>query len=211
MRNTLAAIWHKIRTFPDHKKTTQLTFLRKLREESQRSKLFQEFSRTENRILGALARLDDFHMNPLIQGHSGTAPETSQNAYGTNQGTNEDDSQSDPHPEADIVHNQTTRNSGPEEGHDTRFVFFQSITHFLLFFSPGLNQKTSYSILFWFFFTTQNITSFGYICNNHLRGRDAFPYLLLHAICCFYGLFGVIFGMHILALNSNGFAYKIIL
>ena len=34
---------------------------------------FQEFSRTENRILGALSRLDDFIMNPLIQGHSGTA------------------------------------------------------------------------------------------------------------------------------------------
>ena len=31
-------------------------------------KLSQEFSRTENQILGALARLDDFLMNPLIQG-----------------------------------------------------------------------------------------------------------------------------------------------
>ena len=49
----------------------------------------QEFSRTENRILGALTRLDDFLVNPLIQGYSGTAPETSRNAYGTNQGTNE--------------------------------------------------------------------------------------------------------------------------
>ena len=55
-------------------------------------KLSQEFSRTENRILGALARLDDFLMNPLIQGHSGTAPKTSQNALSTSQGTNEDDS-----------------------------------------------------------------------------------------------------------------------
>ena len=39
-------------------------------------KLSQEFSRTENRILGAPARLDDFLMNPLLQGHSGTTPET---------------------------------------------------------------------------------------------------------------------------------------
>ena len=81
-------------------------------------KLSQEFSRTENRILGALARLDDFLMNPLTQGHSGTAPETPRNAFSTNQGTNEDDSQSDLHPEAGIFHNQTTRNSGPEDGHD---------------------------------------------------------------------------------------------
>ena len=65
-------------------------------------KLSQEFSRTENHIIGALARVDDFLMNPLIQGHSGTAPETSRNALSTSQGTNEGDSQSDPHPEAGI-------------------------------------------------------------------------------------------------------------
>ena len=84
-------------------------------------KLSQEFSRTENRILGALARLDDFLMNPLIQGHSGTAPETSRKAFGTNQGTNEDHSQSDPHPEAGIFRSQTTQSSGPEYGHDNDF------------------------------------------------------------------------------------------
>ena len=60
-------------------------------------KLSQEFSRTENRILGAQARLDDFLMNPLLQGHSGITPETSRNVFSFNQGTNEDDFQSDPH------------------------------------------------------------------------------------------------------------------
>ena len=81
-------------------------------------KLSQEFSRRENLILGALSRLDDFLMNPLIQGHSGTAPETSRNAYGTNQETNEDASQSGPHPKAGIFQSQTTHNSGPKDGHD---------------------------------------------------------------------------------------------
>ena len=66
-------------------------------------KLSQEFSRTENRILGALARLDDFLMNPFLQGHSGTTPEASRNVFGINQGTNEDDSQSSPHPEAGLL------------------------------------------------------------------------------------------------------------
>ena len=66
-------------------------------------KLSQEFSRTENRILGALARLDDFLMNPLLQGHSGTTPETSRNMFSINQGTNADDSQSNPHPEAGLL------------------------------------------------------------------------------------------------------------
>ena len=37
-------------------------------EERVTKELSQEFSRTENRILGALARLDDFLMNPLLQG-----------------------------------------------------------------------------------------------------------------------------------------------
>ena len=66
-------------------------------------RLSQEFSRTENRILGALARLDDFLMNPLFQGHSGTTSEASRNVFGVNQGMNEDDSQSDPHPEAGLL------------------------------------------------------------------------------------------------------------
>ena len=75
-------------------------------------KLSQEFSRTENRILGALARLDDFLMNPLLQGYSGTTPETSRNVFSINQETNEDDSQSDPHPEAGLL------TSGREDHHD---------------------------------------------------------------------------------------------
>ena len=81
-------------------------------------KLSQEFSRTENRILGALSRLDDFLMNPLIQCHSGNAPETSRTTFSTNQGTNEDVSQSDPHPEAGIFGDQMMRNSGQEDQRD---------------------------------------------------------------------------------------------
>ena len=68
-------------------------------------KLSQEFSRTENQILGALVRLDDFLMNPLIQGHSRTTPETSRNVVSISQGANEDDS-------------QMTPNSSPENCHD---------------------------------------------------------------------------------------------
>ena len=78
----------------------------------------KEFSRTENRILGALARLDDFLMNPLLPGHSGTTPGPSRHALNTSQGTNEDDSQNDPRPEAGLFHGQMTQDSGPEERHD---------------------------------------------------------------------------------------------
>ena len=57
-------------------------------------------------------------MNRLIQGKSGTTPVMSRNAFSTNQGTKEDDSQSDPHPEAGIFGNQTIRNSGRKDRRD---------------------------------------------------------------------------------------------
>ena len=75
-------------------------------------KLSQEFSRIENRIIGALERLDDFVMNPLLHCHSGITPETSRIMFSINQGTNEDDSQSNPHPEAGLF------SSGREDRHD---------------------------------------------------------------------------------------------
>ena len=81
-------------------------------------RLSKEFSRTENRILGALARLDDFLRNPPLPGHSGTTPEPTRNTTRNNQGTNEDGSQNDPHPEAGLFHGQTTRDVSLEDRHD---------------------------------------------------------------------------------------------
>ena len=80
-------------------------------------KLSQEFSRTESRILGALSKLDEFLLNQQITAHSGTFRNTNVD----NQGTNEDDSQSDPHPEGGLFRSQTTQNSGPEVGPYTNF------------------------------------------------------------------------------------------
>ena len=87
-------------------------------------RLSKEFSRTENRILGALAQLDDFLMNPLLPGHSGATPEPTRNILNASQGTNEDDSQNDPHPEAGLFHGRTTQNSGPEDGRDSLHSLF---------------------------------------------------------------------------------------
>ena len=81
-------------------------------------KLSQEFSRAESRILGALSKLDEFLLNPQITTHSETVPGTFRNTNVENQGTNEDDSQSDPHPEAGIFCGQTTQNSDLEECRD---------------------------------------------------------------------------------------------
>ena len=90
---------------------SQEHYITQVSEEIERrvtKRLLKEFSRTENRILGALARLDDFLMNPLLPGHSGTFPEPSRNALNTSQGTIEDDSQNDPRPEAGLFHGQMT-------------------------------------------------------------------------------------------------------
>ena len=100
---------------------SQEDYITQVSEEIERrvtKRLSKEFSRTENRILGALARLDDFLMNPLLPGHSGTTPEPTRNTSHNNQGTNEDGSQNDPHPEEGPFHGQTTRNVSLEEDHD---------------------------------------------------------------------------------------------
>ena len=47
---------------------------------------------------------------------SGTVPETFRNTNVDNQGTTEDNSMSDPHPEAGLFRSQTTQNSGQEVG-----------------------------------------------------------------------------------------------
>ena len=81
-------------------------------------RLSNELSKRENHILGALARLDDFLVKMLLQGDSGATPKASRNPFITSQGTNEDDSQNDPHPQAGLFHSQITQTSGPEDDHD---------------------------------------------------------------------------------------------
>ena len=57
-------------------------------------------------------------MNQQIRRHSETVPGTFRNTSVENQGTNEDDSQSDPNPEASIFRGQTTQNFGPKDCRD---------------------------------------------------------------------------------------------
>ena len=84
-------------------------------------KLSQEFSRTESSILGALSKLDEFLLNQQIRTHSETVPGTFRNTNVGDQGTKEDDSQSDPQSEAGIFRGQTTQNSGPKNCRDRRW------------------------------------------------------------------------------------------
>ena len=53
-------------------------------EKRETKKLSQDFSRTDCRISGALSRVVDFLLNSVIRGDSGSVPETSPIALGTN-------------------------------------------------------------------------------------------------------------------------------
>ena len=78
----------------------------------------------------------------------------------------EDDFQSDPRPEAGIFHNQTARNSGPEEGHDTSTSTFSFLGNepqnfaWILLKNESRGRKV---ILFWY-------------ASEHFRFPDMWPY-----------------------------------
>ena len=115
MRIILRATWQKTHSFPDQKRIISPNSL----IVRVTKKLSKDFSRTEIRILGALSRLDEYLLNPLIQGHSGSTPETSRNALGTHEGANEDNYERDPHPEARVSQSQFTQASGADDDYDT--------------------------------------------------------------------------------------------
>ena len=75
----------------------------------------------------ALSKLDEFLLNQQIRTHSETVPETFRNTNVDNQGTKEDDSMSDPHPEAGLFRSQTTQNSGQEVGPYRNFISSNAI------------------------------------------------------------------------------------
>ena len=66
-------------------------------EERVSKKMFNNFSRTKTRFLGALSKLVEFNRNPQVWVKSGTVLGTSRISNGENQELNEDRSQNGPH------------------------------------------------------------------------------------------------------------------
>ena len=85
-------------------------------------KLSQEFSRTENRIFRRVIPSWRLSYEPANSRLLQNPPETSQKAYGTNQG--------DPHPETSISQNQMRQNSGLEDAHDRDSLCQQKSVNF---------------------------------------------------------------------------------
>ena len=149
-------------------------------------KLSQKFSRTESRILGALSKLDEFLLNQQIKTHSETVPGTFRNTNVENQGTNEDDSQSDPHPEVGLFRSQTTRNSGPEVGHySVRICWFKRNSSNL---DRAPKMRDSVQLNSWdsFFVTLPSISSETCVIYSSLiLGTDVFrDWPFLGFSCC---------------------------
>ena len=77
-------------------------------------KLSKEFSRTESRILGALSKLDEFHLNPHVRTCSVAAPGTSRNNNSENRETTGDRSSDDPSPEVRYFSHHSGHLNSPE-------------------------------------------------------------------------------------------------
>ena len=95
-------------------------------------------------------------MNPLLPGGSGTTPEPTRNASDINQGTNEDDSQYDPHPEASLFHGQREQNSGTERDYDNLPEVFVDPEH-------GVR------ILYWNLIQLLEVTTAAHVANSFIQ------------------------------------------
>ena len=111
-------------------------------------KLSQEFSRTESRILGTLSKLDEFLFNQQIRTHSGTVPGIFRNTNVENQGTNEDESQSDPHPEvgSSVCQSRHSIDSDTGEAHDTMTGVIEQTSkgHHMVTGATAVQEETPY-------------------------------------------------------------------
>ena len=88
-------------------------------EERVAKKLFDEFSRTESRILGALSKVDEFLLNPQVRTCSVAVPGTSRNSGSENGEPTGDRPLGDPCPEAvfSTYHSSNLNDSEQEETH----------------------------------------------------------------------------------------------
>ena len=77
-------------------------------------KLSKEFSKTESRILGALAKLDEFPLNPQVQTCCVAVQGTSRNANSENHEIHGDSSLDDPYPEVGYFLHHSGQLNSPE-------------------------------------------------------------------------------------------------
>ena len=78
-------------------------------------KLSQELIKTESHILGTWPRLGEFLLRPQARAHSRPVPEISRYLCRENEGTKEDRSWNDPHPEVGVSMSQSSQDLSPEE------------------------------------------------------------------------------------------------
>ena len=114
-------------------------------------KLFQEFSQTELRILGALSKLDEYLLNPQVRTCSVAVPGSSRNNDSENRESTGDRSLNDPYPEVEFSVRQanTSADSDREETYHKTQSWDESYRSrlnplFLQHLQPLVNFKISY-------------------------------------------------------------------
>ena len=85
-------------------------------------KLSKEFSKTESRMLGALSKLDEFHLNAQVRTCSVDVPETSGNANTKNREAHGDRSSNDPYPEVVYFPHHSGQLNSPEAETNSHMV-----------------------------------------------------------------------------------------
>ena len=116
-------------------------------------KIFQGFSPAENRMLGALSKLDKFLLNSQVLVQSGNIPGTSRDINEMNRELDESRSQNDPCPE--VYHKIGSWKNQPQ------FSAFSSMILMMIF--NLLESWTSYANIFestWLIRIFQNLSSF---------------------------------------------------
>ena len=87
-------------------------------------KLFNEFSKTESRILGALSKLDELLLNPQVRTCSVAVPGSSRNNNSENRETTGDRSSDSPYPEVGFFSHHSGQLNSPETETDPHIVHF---------------------------------------------------------------------------------------
>ena len=97
-------------------------------------KIFQEFSRTESRILGALSKLDEFLLNPQVRTCFVAVPVTSRNNNSENREPTGDPFLNDLCPEVvfSACHTSNLNDSELEETHHRYFCWSSIALHWLI-------------------------------------------------------------------------------
>ena len=126
-------------------------------------KLSKEFSKTESRILGALSKLDEFHLNPQVRTCSVAVQGTSRNANSENREIHGDRSSDDPYPEVGYFPHHSGRLNSPETETNSHMLtenYPHSCSYIIQRYPLDTCEQHWLVLAAWFFISTTQLLKF---------------------------------------------------